>query len=512
MKLDLDTLSQWHRTEALDSIKEIKARDKGLTHLDDISSCLQLRKLDLAKNQLTNANCNFKGLDQLTMLDLSLNNFESMHGLENMKQLNVLTMGSNKLKSLSMEIANMTQLKALILSKNEIKRIKYLNHLTQLNTLVLSYNNIRTLPSIQAMTQLTKVNLSHNQFSIIPDLTAQAACLKELRLNDNQITTIPATLRQCHALETLDLGNNLIENWSNLAALGSLVQLHNLNLKGNPIANKDSYREKILALVPTLRVFDGQRFDPKFLQRKQKQASNLKLVEKKERLKREKENKLEGKTETKRRHRHVIKEQRLQQQQREERQVAKEEEQAKKRKERAEEVAERKAKKKKQDVFFAEPEPQQEEAMEDVHYEAPVPVKPSKPSKSAKASITKTKPAASMSTKSAKSPKPVQPVPTPSKSTMVRKQKNPKQPMATPEPLSVSSATEPVAATTKQSPAAIPSASIPERSGVLSVIDKSKKSKKAPAEDVVAKLERLKTQEKQQATPSSTGLDADAWD
>lgn len=46
---------------------------------------------------------------------------------------------------------------------------------------------------------------------------------------------------------------------------------------------------KILALIPSLRVLDGQRFDAKFLERKRKHEANANLVEKKQRLKRLKE-------------------------------------------------------------------------------------------------------------------------------------------------------------------------------------------------------------------------------
>lgn len=48
--------------------------------------------------------------------------------------------------------------------------------------------------------------------------------------------------------------------------------------------------------MPSLRVLDGQRFDTKFLERKKKQEANFKLMEKKQRLKREKQIKEQGMT------------------------------------------------------------------------------------------------------------------------------------------------------------------------------------------------------------------------
>ena len=119
----------------------------------------------------------------------------------------------------------------------------------------------------------------------VPDLTHNVL-LKEIRLNDNKITQIPETLRKCNAIEIMDFGNNGLANWSDIAALGSLQKLHNLNLKGNPLAKKKDYLEKILDLVPSLRILDGERFDPKFLTRKKKQRENVNIVEKKERMKR----------------------------------------------------------------------------------------------------------------------------------------------------------------------------------------------------------------------------------
>ncbi|ORX42107.1 hypothetical protein BCR32DRAFT_288417 [Anaeromyces robustus] len=47
----------------------------------------------------------------------------------------------------------------------------------------------------------------------------------------------------------------------------SLLHLSNLNLKGNPITQQENYKEKILDLVPSLKVLDGERFDKKFLER-----------------------------------------------------------------------------------------------------------------------------------------------------------------------------------------------------------------------------------------------------
>ena len=64
-------------------------------------------------------------------------------------------------------------------------------------------------------------------------------------MNDNKITEIPETLRKCNAIEIMDFGNNLIADWKDIAPLGSLLKLHSLNLKGNHLAKKKDYLEKV---------------------------------------------------------------------------------------------------------------------------------------------------------------------------------------------------------------------------------------------------------------------------
>ncbi|KAI8067889.1 hypothetical protein BC940DRAFT_300694 [Gongronella butleri] len=504
MKLDYDTLGQFY--DSLDSVKEIKVRDKGVNRLDDISACLALRKLDLANNFLNNKSCNLNGLTNLTMLNVSNNAFESFAGMETLTNLNVLSMSHNQLKALSSEIASLTNLKALILGNNQIKKVKHLSHLTELNTLVLSHNHIRTLPSLHALTKLAKLSVSHNMLTELPELSAQNASLKELRVNDNKITTIPAALRKCQLLETLDLGNNEIENWSQIASLGSLNALHNLNLKGNPLAARDDYKEKIMALVPSLRILDGVRFDAKFLERKQKQAANFKLMEKKERLKREKDAPVDKK-EAKPRHKKVIKQERLKQQQKQERVEERERVAEDAKRKRQEEVDERKRKKKKADTFFTAPE---EEKM-DVDIDNATPQTASM----ATVATDKPAPATTKKTKKKKLDKKARSAAQAAEKdtdTLSAATDASSKPPAAKKPAKTSTIDKETSATTQAPPVAVAATAVPERSGVLSVIDKTKKAKKkADASDVVATLQKLKEND-EQTSSSTTGLGADAWD
>jgi Leucine-rich repeat (LRR) protein len=145
---------------------------------------------------------------------------------------------------MSPHLTRLKQLKALILNHNNLLEIENIEPLLQLNTLVISHNKIDTVPRLSSLAELTKLSAAHNQLTQVPDLSHNVL-LKELRLNDNKIIEIPETLRKCNSIEIMDFGNNQLTNWSDIAPLGSLLKLHNLNLKGNPLSNKKDYLEKV---------------------------------------------------------------------------------------------------------------------------------------------------------------------------------------------------------------------------------------------------------------------------
>ncbi|KAE8676380.1 F-box and associated interaction domains-containing protein, putative isoform 1 [Hibiscus syriacus] len=86
--------------------------------------------------------------------------------------------------------------------------------------------------------------------------------LKELRLAHNDIKSLPVELSYNKKLQNLDLVNNIITRWSELKqALDSLINLKNLNLQGNPIAEKDKLTKKVKRLLPNLQIFNGRPID-----------------------------------------------------------------------------------------------------------------------------------------------------------------------------------------------------------------------------------------------------------
>ena len=69
-------------------IKEIDCRNKEINHIDDISVAVELRKIDLSNNSLSNGSLSgLKHCTSLTWINLSHNKLESFEGLELLDQL-----------------------------------------------------------------------------------------------------------------------------------------------------------------------------------------------------------------------------------------------------------------------------------------------------------------------------------------------------------------------------------------------------------------------------------------
>ncbi|KAJ1959721.1 hypothetical protein GGI12_004186 [Dipsacomyces acuminosporus] len=252
----------------------IDLKGKGIEQIGDISACVQLRKLVLANNNI-GSNDDLKGIrdiKSLAYLDISGNQLEDIDVIENLPRLNVLNLSNNRLAHIPAQIASCSDLKALIVGHNNIKRIENIEELANLNTLVVSHNEVKDVPSLPQLKELTKLSAAHNKIRKIPDLTLYPK-LKEVRLNDNKIELLPESIRSCQSIQVVDLGNNLLSDWTSVAPLASLQSLHNLNLKGNPVCKEDDYRNQVIKLIPSLRVLDGVRFDKHYLRRKEKKKA-----------------------------------------------------------------------------------------------------------------------------------------------------------------------------------------------------------------------------------------------
>src|ERR1700722_10533954 len=87
-----------------------------ISHIEDISFCTELRRLDLSHNSLGNKE-NLNGLQYcmtLTWLNLSHNQLDSLAFIFNLPNLSVLNISNNQLTYFSTSFSKLNSLKALI--------------------------------------------------------------------------------------------------------------------------------------------------------------------------------------------------------------------------------------------------------------------------------------------------------------------------------------------------------------------------------------------------------------
>ncbi|ORX52576.1 L domain-like protein [Piromyces finnis] len=254
MKLTPAILSSWNPEKPLSELIFAKCNNKQITHVDDISSCVSLHKLDLSNNEIkkTGALSGLRYCSELTWLNLQNNqldvcppfDYQDKDGLGKMDKLLVLNLNLNQVERITPYLYKLKELKALILGHNKISKIENLESLINLNTLVLSYNKIEEVSNLTCLKSLTKLSIAHNKIRVFPDLRMNTE-LKELRLNNNRLLGVPEYVKFLPKLEILDLGNNFLKEFSDIENLKSLFHLNNLNLKGNPVTKLENYKEKV---------------------------------------------------------------------------------------------------------------------------------------------------------------------------------------------------------------------------------------------------------------------------
>lgn len=265
---------QENNTRDHSSIRSLTLTHKALSDISCLGEFKNLERLDLGFNSLTSLE-GLKSCVNLKWLSVVQNKLQSLKGIEGLTKVTVFNAGKNKIKSMD-EVRSLVSLRALILNDNEITLICKLDQMKELNTIVLSRNPICEIgDALSSLKSITKLSISHCQLQMIGSSLSSCIKLKELRLAHNDIKTLPVGLSHNPELQNLDIGNNLITSWSDLKVLSSLVNLKNLNLQGNPIAEKENLSRKVKKLLPNLQIFNAKPIDKMMKKEESRTLSSL---------------------------------------------------------------------------------------------------------------------------------------------------------------------------------------------------------------------------------------------
>ena len=140
-----------------------------------------------------------------------------------------------------------------------VKNYKYVKESVEI---FLADRGITELRGFEPFVNIEVLWLQGNRLVTLGDTLAQNSRLKEVYLANNRLKSLGAGLN-AKFLEVLDLSSNSLSNLSGLLKLLERNQyLISLDLSGNPVAEEDQYRLRVLSVLPTLKVFDRRAVRP----------------------------------------------------------------------------------------------------------------------------------------------------------------------------------------------------------------------------------------------------------
>ncbi|XP_061181347.1 malignant fibrous histiocytoma-amplified sequence 1 homolog [Saccostrea echinata] len=181
------------RTQSGLKIRDLS--DQGLTAVPpNLLAEKDLGIVNLSGNNLKTLPPEITRWDKLEKLDLSKN-----YGLRRTK--------ANDNTSLPQEILTLVNLRELIISECNLQRLPTIIwQMTNLHVLDVSRNKINILvPEVGNLSNLRKINLKHTNITSLPPEIVYCQDLEEILLWGNKISTLPETLPELLKLKTLGL-------------------------------------------------------------------------------------------------------------------------------------------------------------------------------------------------------------------------------------------------------------------------------------------------------------------
>lgn len=260
--LDSSSVAKHEQNEAMKTMGATLTYEflsKRFQHLNRMTSIV-LPELNF---QFVSFGARVAKIEHIVELDLSGNSLKSFYDLKNLNSLISLDLTGNSIQSIFGEKVDekrpvMVKLRILKLNSNGIASMASfgLNYLPSLNELHLKDNSLMKLESpVYDLPQLEILNLSSNQIKSIDRRPMSA--LKVLSLESNRLKEF-GHLR-APLLEQLDVSQNRIPSCAGLKGIANLTNLRVLNCSGNPVTQRNVYKDFVVSQAPKLDTLDGEK-------------------------------------------------------------------------------------------------------------------------------------------------------------------------------------------------------------------------------------------------------------
>jgi internalin A len=212
------------RHSDLEDLTVLSASSAGITDLTGLEHCTSLTHLCLSGKEAEDGH-------RLCSLDPASPDSGSLSLSSRFRPHGVVTIWAGRLSDIT-PLSNLTNLRALDLSQNQIRGLAPLSNLTNLTQLDLMGNEIRDLSALRRLANLTELSLGLNW---TPDVSALTGLtnLTRLNLESSGVGDVSA-LSNLTGLTLLDLSDNGI---ADIAPLRALTQLTELDISWNEIGD-----------------------------------------------------------------------------------------------------------------------------------------------------------------------------------------------------------------------------------------------------------------------------------
>uniref|UniRef100_A0A8B9I5R7 Leucine rich repeats and IQ motif containing 1 n=1 Tax=Anser brachyrhynchus TaxID=132585 RepID=A0A8B9I5R7_9AVES len=314
----LSTLSECSNLQVL------TLRRCGLVALDGLSSCKDLKYINVEENSIEMIDC--ENLENLCILILNKNRISSVCGLDGCINLQNLELSYNRITRIGKKIneklfhyycilyvyyyvyvyyilfhyyiaeylcclysglcglESLKNLQQLNVDHNQLISTKGLceaptlihldcsfNHLTQiegiescglLQILKLQGNNLQELPRLENHVLLRELYLDDNSISAMKMLSLYwLPLLQIVSLSQNSLTEL-VPLNSFVSLEKLDIKNNCLSDLKSVIAwLSGCSNLRELSLSGNPLLQERNCKPSLCKELPSLQFLDGENLN-----------------------------------------------------------------------------------------------------------------------------------------------------------------------------------------------------------------------------------------------------------
>jgi len=212
-------------------------RDQNLAKL--VAATLNVRTTD---------HLDEKQLLQIKRLDGTAKDIENLDGIDLLRNLEIVNLGSNKLTTLPSAIKELERLHELRIDNNKIDDISHVVGSKSLRTLDISDNRITELAEdIFTMPNLEHFSAQRNQIEhISSEMMSAPSRIHDLDLSQNSLRAIPGTIRNMSELSSLNLASNMLTDIP--LEIGNLEKIRRLDVSRNAsLVIPDSLKQKLLS-------------------------------------------------------------------------------------------------------------------------------------------------------------------------------------------------------------------------------------------------------------------------